>query len=88
MPLFSQSECRRKFAARNVDISDFQVCAGGNYAEDSCDGDSGGPLMRFQDNAWVIEGIVSFGVKCGFQGWPAVHTRVSSYENWIRSTIR
>ncbi|KAL5284332.1 CLIPB9.2 family protein [Megaselia abdita] len=88
VPLFSQSECRRKFAARNVDITEFQVCAGGNYAEDSCDGDSGGPLMRFQENAWVIEGIVSFGVKCGLQGWPAVHTRVSSYDNWIRSTIR
>ncbi|XP_055850364.1 uncharacterized protein LOC129914937 [Episyrphus balteatus] len=88
VPLTDQGECRQKFLKRNIQIIDAQVCAGGVYAEDSCDGDSGGPLMSFRQGVWVLEGIVSFGVKCGFQGWPAVHTRVESYDNWIRSVIR
>ena len=88
VPLTDQGECRQKFQTRQIQIIDAQVCAGGVYAQDSCDGDSGGPLMSFRQGVWVLEGIVSFGVKCGFEGWPAVHTRVESYDNWIRGVIR
>jgi secreted trypsin-like serine protease len=34
---------------------------------------------------WYIEGIVSFGAKCGSQGWPGIYTRVAEYVEWIRS---
>lgn len=64
------------------------MCAGGKYAEDSCDGDSGGPLLRASQNYWYIEGIVSFGNRCGLQEWPAVYTRVNSYLDWITDNMR
>lgn len=44
--------------------------------------------MRLTNNYWVVEGIVSFGRACGLEEWPAVYTRVKSFENWIRSRLR
>uniref|UniRef100_A0A0K8VIH4 CLIP domain-containing serine protease n=2 Tax=Bactrocera latifrons TaxID=174628 RepID=A0A0K8VIH4_BACLA len=88
VPLVDLSQCQRKYRERKVKVVSNQLCAGGHYAEDSCDGDSGGPLMHFRNNAWVLEGIVSFGYKCGLSGWPAVHTRVANYDDWIRSNLR
>lgn len=68
-------------------ISDTQICAGGESGKDSCRGDSGGPLMTVntsRDNNWYAAGIVSFGpTPCGFENWPGIYTRVSSYVNWI-----
>lgn len=87
MTSVDQQLCQRKFRQRKVEIVDTQLCAGGEFAKDSCEGDSGGPLMRFSGSAWVLEGIVSFGVKCGLKDMPAVHTRVASYDDWIRRKI-
>ncbi|XP_053947425.1 serine protease 7 [Anastrepha ludens] len=88
VPLVDLAQCQQKYRERKVNVVDSHICAGGVYAEDSCEGDSGGPLMRFRNDAWVLEGIVSFGFKCGLSGWPAVHTRVANYDNWIRSKVR
>lgn len=88
LPIVDHSVCRDKFATARTYIDDTQFCAGGTYIEDTCDGDSGGPLMKFTDNYWVVEGIVSFGRACGLEGWPGVYTRVSSFEDWIKSTMR
>lgn len=54
-------------------------------------GDSGGPLMRgtkTDDSQWYIEGIVSFGAKCGTEGWPGIYTKVSKYLDWIKESVR
>lgn len=59
-----------------------QMCAGGVTGKDSCIGDSGGSLARRSIGAWVIEGIVSYGRKCGGDK-PAIYTRIRSYISWI-----
>ncbi|KAH8247130.1 hypothetical protein KR032_010672 [Drosophila birchii] len=82
------AKCRQKFATNKIPIESTQLCAGGQFGQDSCDGDSGGPLMRFRGDSWVLEGIVSFGHKCGLQGWPGVYTNVAAYDIWIRQTVR
>lgn len=82
------AQCQAKFAERKVSIAPTQLCLGAKYAQDSCDGDSGGPLMRFRDNAWVLEGIVSFGYKCGLKDWPGVYTSVAAYDIWIKQNVR
>lgn len=72
-------------------ISDSQLCAGGLSGQDSCKGDSGGPLMGQVNvyNNWMALGVVSYGPSpCGTSGWPGVYTRVTAYIDWILSTIR
>lgn len=84
-----QQTCTNKFALINQLITDSQLCAGGVFLEDSCSGDSGGPLMKLVNQKWFVEGIVSFGQKsCGTEGWPGIYTRVPSYVDWIRSNVK
>lgn len=80
-------ECRRLFMTKGVTIGDTQFCAGGEYAQDSCDGDSGGPLMKQSNGFWVAEGLVSFGRSCGLEGWPGIYTRVASFRSWITDNM-
>lgn len=62
-------------------------CVGGHANQDTCSGDSGGPLMCLrEDNRWYVDGVVSFGLKCGVQDEPGVYTRVPQYRHWIKTT--
>jgi len=38
------------------------------------------------DRAYLV-GVVSFGIGCGLQKYPGVYVRVTSYLDWIRSTV-
>ncbi|XP_068952615.1 granzyme A-like [Petaurus breviceps papuanus] len=64
------------------------ICAGNiNGGKDSCNGDSGGPLIC--KNSFT--GITSFGLpgKCGVPQGPGVYTFLSvKYLNWIKNTIK
>lgn len=91
IPVVSDRQCSARFQTLRVTLADSQLCAGGELGRDSCNGDSGGPLMNtFKDDSgqWYVKGIVSFGAKCGLDGWPGVYTRVSSYLPWIRQNVR
>lgn len=58
------------------------ICAG-NKTVDTCDGDSGGPLMTQWIGRTHVVGITSWGIACAHSYYPAVFTRVSSYAAWI-----
>ncbi|KAI5639874.1 trypsin domain-containing protein [Phthorimaea operculella] len=87
LPVFNKNECVSKYRPLGAALTDKQICAGGNFAQDTCRGDSGGPLMRLRSNVWEVVGVVSFGNGCGRDGWPGVYTSVASYADWIRSTM-
>lgn len=38
IPIFDFVQCREKFGAKNVDITKDQICAGGDFSRDACDG--------------------------------------------------
>lgn len=91
LPIADKSVCTRTFRSAGVNLGNKQICAGGERGKDSCTGDSGGPLMKVEEvggaSQWTIEGVVSFGARCGTEGWPGIYTRVAAYIDWINQQI-
>ncbi|XP_026018681.1 serine protease 27-like [Astatotilapia calliptera] len=92
VPIISQSSCQEMYQTdpkEQVDILYDMICAG--YQEggkDSCQGDSGGPLVcQMVNGSWVQAGVVSFGTGCANANRPGVYTKLTSYSDFIRSTI-
>ncbi|XP_055906475.1 serine protease 7-like [Eupeodes corollae] len=87
LPINGPVECQDAYKRTKAYVLDSQLCAGGTFIEDTCDGDSGGPLMVFK-HKWAIEGIVSYSRGCGLENLPGVYTRVAEFENWIVSNLK
>ncbi|KAM3962498.1 bzArgOEtase [Aphomia sociella] len=91
VPVVSTNDCARVFSRVGRQITNKQMCAGGVSGQDSCRGDSGGPLMGkiSQVSNWIAFGVVSYGPSpCGTPGWPGVYTHVGAYVDWIVSKLR
>ncbi len=58
-----------------------------SFFQDACGGDSGGPIMAFVDDRWVLAGITSIGEGCGRARFPGVYTRVSAFVSFINSSM-
>ena len=67
--------------------TDGMLCASGP-GSDSCEGDSGGPLIRTMGKP-VLVGIVSWGDGCADPTKPGVYVRIdgSQYLDWIRRAM-
>jgi secreted trypsin-like serine protease len=87
-------ECKAVYDSLQVPaftIGDTEICATGpSGGKDSCFGDSGGPLVApaSNDGGFVQVGIVSWGPQCGNPLYPGVYTRVSSFNDWIKQTLK
>ncbi|KAF2898008.1 hypothetical protein ILUMI_08173 [Ignelater luminosus] len=93
VPIVSNEDCVKYFIESGIEITKTQICAGGEKGKDSCEGDSGGPLMYRDTTAdeenWVCVGVVSYGIgRCGSEHQPGVYTRVAEYLPWIFDTIK
>ncbi|XP_042861250.1 trypsin-1-like [Penaeus japonicus] len=76
-------DCKDAYSLSNFPVTDKHICAA-DPGQDSCRGDSGGPLMAKENGVWLLLGVSSFStVECATPGFPGVHTRVSSYSDWI-----
>ncbi|XP_033167393.1 serine protease 7 [Drosophila mauritiana] len=79
--------CRRLYASRPA-VDDSHLCVESRSQGDSCNGDSGGPLMAFREGVWVLAGIMSFGNYWCSGSWPGVYTNALFYETWITQHIK
>jgi trypsin len=88
VPLVTNEDCNTP-QSYNGKIKESQICAG--YKEggkDSCQCDSGGPLyLAFQDNQFLLVGIVNYGEGCARPDKYGVYAKVSYYYPWILQTI-
>ena len=71
------------------DILADMVCAGVMAGgQDSCYGDSGGPLIAANgSDGWKQIGIVSWGNGCARRGYHGVYTSVPFFADWIASIL-
>jgi TPR repeat protein len=66
-----------------------KLCAAGDNREQACKGDSGGPLITYEDadRRPRVIGVVSSGNSCGQTGKASRYIRVSAALDWIVATM-
>ncbi|XP_039494216.1 venom serine protease [Drosophila santomea] len=74
--------CRSRF---NSSIAPSHLCTydAGGRGQDSCQYDSGGPVILRQRERMFQLGVISFGRACGQPFGIGVNTRVTSHLNWL-----
>ncbi|KAM6148219.1 mastin-like [Rhynchocyon petersi] len=99
VPILGNEECNQRYinsiSANKTLISankalkviqDDMLCAG-SKGRDSCQGDSGSPLVCNWNDTWFQVGLVSWGDSCGNSSLPGVYARVMSYVSWINQYV-
>ncbi|XP_059547925.1 mastin-like [Myotis daubentonii] len=86
VPIVADEICRQQYLRIDKVIQDDELCAG-SRERDSCQSDSGGPLVCKWRGTWVQVGVVSWGESCGLADFPGVYARVTSFLPWIRGHI-
>jgi secreted trypsin-like serine protease len=85
VPLVPDATCAGSYGTQYQPAT--MLCAGGEPARDTCNGDSGGPLLTGDH---VLVGLTSFGPPaCGLANVPAVYARVGAdpLNAWIRDLV-
>ncbi|KAK3923024.1 Melanization protease 1 [Frankliniella fusca] len=82
LPLWSEDKCKKLT----------RFCAGGVIGVDSCNGDSGGPLLLsgqvHDKKRAVLIGVVSYGDRlCGTAPNPGSYTRIEIFMPWIACNL-
>lgn len=90
LPVVSHKTCGDFYKPQGYVVAESMVCAG--YLDggiDACAGDSGGPLMVWNERqlTWVQIGIVSAGAGCAEPGYYGLYTEVVDYLEWIDTVI-
>lgn len=86
VPIQSDADCA---AVYDGFVAPEMICAGFEIGgADSCQGDSGGPLtIAYDDETYLLLGIVSWGEGCADPGYFGVYTLVIPYTCWIAETM-
>ncbi|XP_049868792.1 spaetzle-processing enzyme-like [Pectinophora gossypiella] len=84
--LVPQRQCSNAYPQ----LTEKHLCAAGKTGEDTCKGDSGGPLMMLYEGRYYVSGVVSgkrADSRCG-TSVPSLYTNVYHYVNWITQNIK
>uniref|UniRef100_T1IZK1 Peptidase S1 domain-containing protein n=1 Tax=Strigamia maritima TaxID=126957 RepID=T1IZK1_STRMM len=91
IPIISNLECEKLYqqAGYIESIPDIFICAGRpGGGIDSCEGDSGGPMViRGADQRWTLAGVISWGIGCAEPNQPGVYTRISRFRDWVNKAL-
>jgi Trypsin len=86
----SNSECKDTYSSDKsplILITPDMLCAA-DVGQDTCSGDSGGPLILKRLNKRdLLVGVVSWGLQCADPVYPGVYSRTSFVADWIDSNV-
>ncbi|BFZ19171.1 hypothetical protein BsWGS_22210 [Bradybaena similaris] len=89
LPIVDQDKCQDRYGQDRV--NDRTFCAGDFYSggRDSCQGDSGAPLMCRVQGHYFVYGIVSTGRNCAKPRLPGIYTKVGHPDicRFIHTTV-
>lgn len=84
VPIVTNATCKKSYGHHQIDGN--KLCAGlAAGGIDTCEGDSGGPLMVQQGQMWHLAGITSYGTGCAEPLYYGIYTRISKYLDFISS---
>jgi trypsin len=84
LPVVTRASCQAALSDTGRLILDSHLCAGlSSGGRDTCNRDSGGPLIARSFGQDVLVGITSWGVGCARAGRPGVYQRMSEFVDWI-----
>ncbi|XP_050315723.1 serine proteinase stubble [Anthonomus grandis grandis] len=92
VPVINNSVCESMYrnAGYIEHIPHIFICAGwrkGGF--DSCEGDSGGPMViQREDKRFMLAGVISWGIGCAEPNQPGVYTRISEFREWINQILQ
>ncbi|PNF43462.1 hypothetical protein B7P43_G10804 [Cryptotermes secundus] len=92
VPVINNSVCETMYRSAGYieHIPEIFICAGwkkGGF--DSCEGDSGGPMViQRPDKRWLLAGVISWGIGCAEPNQPGVYTRISEFREWINQILQ
>ncbi|CAH0403879.1 unnamed protein product [Chilo suppressalis] len=93
LPVVEPKQCRdllrKTRLGKLFELHSTFMCAGG-IGKDTCKGDSGAPLscpIEYQENRYVQNGMVAWGIGCGEDGTPGVYVDVSVLRDWIDDKV-
>jgi len=90
LPIVSQKSCAAFYAEQGYIVGESMVCAGYKTGGiDACAGDSGGPLMIWDNelDRWTQVGIVSAGAGCAEPGYYGLYTNLTDFADWIEKMM-
>ncbi|XP_073445490.1 mannan-binding lectin serine protease 1 isoform X4 [Dendrobates tinctorius] len=88
IPVVEFDLCRAGYKRIGKVLTEDMICAGFKEGgKDACSGDSGGPMVTFnqQTNNWYLAGVVSWGVGCGESDKYGVYSNVYRNVDWIKN---
>uniref|UniRef100_A0A8C8WHW3 tryptase n=1 Tax=Panthera leo TaxID=9689 RepID=A0A8C8WHW3_PANLE len=84
--IISNGICRQQyqflFLKKEKFIGKDMLCASSELGMDSCQANSGSPLVCQVNNSWIQVGVVSWSFLCNRKA-PPIYLQVTSYRHWI-----
>jgi hypothetical protein len=90
-PMRSDTDCTEAYddGAGGSEFHPATMVCAGDGSTDTCNGDSGGPMMVSDGSFLVLAGLTSWGGPCASDSQPGVYTRLGApaLNAWVRSRV-